>query len=154
MGITTKQGDNGFTFSFTRDKVLKNDILIELSGTIDEAVTFIGYAKTIIYSKKIKDFFSHVQNNLLSITKDNMQDYYKESLDYIENFPIKNKNMLLKKFILPGKNKKSISVHLARVAIRRLERAFIAVYKENEPQKSAYLNRLSDIFFLLAESFT
>ena len=160
--IYTKIGDKGSTQLGDGKTVNKNSLRVDAYGSVDEANATIGLS-ILRTNIKIKKILKIVQNDLfdlgadlcipdkkntqkLKITKDRI-DYIEEKID---NF---NKELSsLNSFILPGGSESSTYLHIARTVTRRAERKIVALSKKEKinPITIIYLNRLSDLLFVLA----
>ena len=160
--IYTKIGDKGSTQLGDGKMVNKNSLRVDAYGSVDEANATIGLS-ILRTNIKIKKILKIVQNDLfdlgadlcipdkkntqkLKITKDRI-DYIEEKID---NF---NKELSsLNSFILPGGSESSTYLHIARTVTRRAERKIVALSKKEKinPIAIIYLNRLSDLLFVLA----
>lgn len=166
MKIYTKTGDKGMTSLFGGERVWKDHLIIDAYGSVDETNTFIGLALTEIRDEDLTSTLRGIQSILfvvgsdlaspLSKTKDNQniprvtEKYIEEVEKQIDHFS----NLLppLKQFILPGGTKGAAFLHTARTVCRRAERKVISLAKTDEIGESisVYLNRLSDLLFVLA----
>jgi cob(I)alamin adenosyltransferase len=166
MKIYTKTGDSGETGLFGGERVSKNTIRIEAYGTIDELNAFIGLTIIEVSDKSVKDLLQKIQNWLFSIgadlaTPDNektkklnvfrtSEEYYR----YIEKEIDKYESKLdkLGNFILPGGTKGAALLHICRTITRRAERMVVALNSTVKIGNNIiiFLNRLSDLFFVLA----
>ena len=166
MKIYTKTGDKGETGLFGGERVSKNSFRIEAYGTIDELNAFIGLAIIEVSDKSVKDLLQKIQNWLFSIgadlaTPDNektkklnvfrtAEEYYL----YIEKEIDKYESKLdaLRNFILPGGTKGAALLHICRTITRRAERMVVALNSTVKIGNNIiiFLNRLSDLFFVLA----
>ncbi len=160
--IYTKIGDKGSTQLGDGKMVNKDSLRVDAYGSVDEANATIGLS-ILRTNIKIKKILKIVQNDLfdlgadlcipdkkntqkLKITKDRV-DYIEEKID---NF---NKELSsLNSFILPGGSESSTYLHIARTVTRRAERKIVALSKKEKinPITIIYLNRLSDLLFVLA----
>ena len=160
--IYTKIGDKGSTQLGDGKMVNKDSLRVDAYGSVDEANATIGLS-ILRTNIKIKKILKIVQNDLfdlgadlcipdkkdtqkLKITKDRV-DYIEEKID---NF---NKELSsLNSFILPGGSESSSYLHIARTVTRRAERKTVALSKKEKinPITIIYLNRLSDLLFVLA----
>ena len=160
--IYTKGGDGGYTSIVGGTRVKKSSYLIEAIGSIDELNAFLGL--TINYlDPSQKKIIKHIQNDLFDLGADiatplnrkgNTLRVHKSQTVYLEKEidKINNKLKPLRSFIIPGGNKISGLLHLARTINRRCE---INIVKLKEKQKInletlKYINRLSDLLFVLA----
>jgi len=166
MKIYTKTGDKGETGLFGGERVSKNSLRIEAYGTIDELNAFIGLAVIEVSDRSVKDLLQKIQNWLFSIgadlaTPDNEktkklnvfrtpEEYYL----YIEKEIDKYEGKLdeLRNFILPGGTKGAALLHICRTITRRAERMVVALNSTVKIGNNIiiFLNRLSDLFFVLA----
>jgi cob(I)alamin adenosyltransferase len=163
MKIYTGKGDNGKTSIISGEKVSKDSIIIETIGNIDELNAVIGLNISICKYLEINNILSLVQSNLFHIgseiafhkakqkynTKISHEDIHtiENQIDYI-----KSKLPELKEFIFPGGTYLASNLHIARTICRRAERVMGRFLTENkiETYMLAYLNRLSDLLFVLA----
>jgi cob(I)alamin adenosyltransferase len=166
MKIYTKTGDKGETGLFGGERVSKDSLRIEAYGTIDELNAFIGLAIIEVSDKSVKVLLQKIQNWLFSIgadlaTPDNertkklnvfrtTEEYYL----YIEKEIDKYESKLdeLRNFILPGGTKGAALLHICRTITRRAERMVVALNSTVKIGNNIiiFLNRLSDLFFVLA----
>lgn len=161
MTIVTKNGDQGKTSLFGGEKVSKDYPLIEAYGSLDELSSFIGLA--LCYIKEKKDFFLSLQKDLYQIMAFLAKAPVKitplqEKTQTIEKIIQSEEKRLSKinQFILPSGSVSSCWFHTLRVICRRAERRIVNLQrKKTIPHKQlliiiAFLNRLSDLFFIYA----
>ncbi len=164
--IYTKTGDKGETELFGGDRVSKDSSRIEAYGTVDELNSLIGFAVTEVRHEEVKNLLIKIQNELFEVgsnlaapdikkDKKNLipkikEDFFLDAEKAIDRFeeilePLKN-------FILPGGTKGAAILHVCRSVCRRAERRVVALNKSvNIDEKIIiFLNRLSDLFFVLA----
>jgi cob(I)alamin adenosyltransferase len=165
--IYTKTGDDGTTALGDMSRTSKNDPRLEAFATVDEANSYIGVVLLHITDSKIKDLLLTIQNNMfdvgadlctpvidnpntkpLRITQDQI-NYLEEQIDKY------NKNLEeLRSFVLPSGSSASSHLHVARTIVRRAERrTWHAINSFGEGVNlltAKYLNRLSDLLFVLA----
>lgn len=164
MSIYTKKGDKGETDLFDvktgkKIKVSKDSPRLEVIGTIDELSSILGITVTLSEEKKDKEFIQKIQKDLFKINSiiagvkkitfpKTKVSYLKKKIDQLEkNLP------KLNKFILPGGTLVSSYLHLARSITRKAERSLVGLIKEKKLKNDsilAFLNRLSDLLFMLA----
>ncbi|QZE15873.1 cob(I)yrinic acid a,c-diamide adenosyltransferase [Halosquirtibacter laminarini] len=166
MRIYTKTGDQGETGIFGGDRVPKDDLRIETNGILDEANSQIGYLRAMLgeahdwqknlhrIQRDLMCMMSHIATPA-NCTKKNMKPHPEDGADFCEKWI----EALLKElqeekdfFLLPGGDTISATCHLARTKIRTAERRLVTLSKA-EPKPvyiHGYLNRLSDLFFVLA----
>jgi cob(I)alamin adenosyltransferase len=165
MKIYTKTGDKGDTGLFGGARISKNSGRIDAYGTIDELNSFIGLAVIEAQNQKVKILLKKIQNQLFAVgadlaapdTENNNKKierisskYYLEAETAIDEFESELEG--LKNFILPGGSRSSAMLHICRTIARRAERKVVAL---NESEKIGenimiFLNRISDLFFVLA----
>jgi len=163
MPIYTKRGDKGKTDifeskCFTKIRVDKDDIRLQIIGTIDELNSCLGIIVSLLKDEKEKQFINRIQkdlflmNSLIAGIKNikfskNKVNYLEEKIDSLEKELPKLTN-----FILPGGSMVSCYLHLARSITRRAERNIVSFAKENKFNLNVliFINRLSDLFFVLS----
>jgi len=166
MKIYTKTGDGGETGLFGGERVSKNAIRIEAYGTIDELNAFIGLTIIEVSDKGIKVLLQKIQNWLFSIGADlatpddektkklNVFRTPEEYYSYLEKEIDKYESKLgeLRNFILPGGTRGAALLHICRTIARRAERKVVALNNTVKIGNNIiiFLNRLSDLFFVLA----
>jgi len=166
--IYTRTGDDGSTGLVRGPRRTKHDLRVEAYGTLEEANAFIGQARLTSSSRpRIDAVLSRVQNDLFDLGSDlatpgaDAPDAQYPSLrirpvqtlwleQQIDQF---NASLQpLTSFILPGGTPLSVSLHLARTVTRRAERlvaALVEAEPDTSPETLRYLNRLSDLLFVL-----
>ena len=156
--IYTRTGDDGTTGLAGGERVPKDDVRIEAIGDIDELNAFIGLMRATDTTEDIDAILESIQHRLFDLggelsmpgtelLQTSHTSNVEEVLDkYNAELPP------LREFILPGGNEASARCHIARTVCRRAERATLRLSRI-EPVNSAsitYLNRLSDLLFVLA----
>jgi cob(I)alamin adenosyltransferase len=170
LKIYTKTGDKGDTGLIDGSRALKSDLRIIAYGEVDEANSHIGL---IISNIKGNSNFKDLEKILLGIqhdlfilgaelanpkkVKDDKMLVKIEMVTNIENHVDKLESELepITYFILPGGTTESSMLHICRTIIRRAERSAVALSKQQEINQNIliYLNRLSDLLFVLARVF-
>lgn len=167
MKIYTKTGDKGDTSLFGGGRVGKDDERVEAYGDVDELNASLGLARSIELMPRIDEVLLPVQRDLFAIgallaTPDHekmQQQLAKARIDegriaQLERAIDEGEAELepLKAFILPGGTPKSAALHVARTVCRRAERRVVRVSHTVPipPLVIVYLNRLSDLLFVLA----
>lgn len=159
MPIYTKTGDTGQTSLFGGKRVLKCEELVDVYGSIDELNSWIGKVASDIGTSDVVEFLSSVQSDLFTIGSHlagweadlkSLTHRVKEMearIDVLDDTLPKLTN-----FVLPGGTKLASDVHLARAVCRRVERQTVALgqHQAVDPRILIYLNRLSDLLFMLA----
>jgi ATP:cob(I)alamin adenosyltransferase len=166
--IYTRTGDDGTTGLVRGPRRPKHDIRIEAFGTVDEANATIGLARLHTSAMpKVDMLLARVQNDLFDVGSDLATPGDDEDAEHppLRVRPVQtafiekqidhyNGNLApLTSFVLPGGSPLSAALHLARTVVRRAERRATELTAA-EPDTSAeavrYLNRLSDLLFVLA----
>jgi cob(I)alamin adenosyltransferase len=165
--IYTKTGDDGRTALFGGGRVSKDDLRVEAYGDVDELNAFIGASRAAEMMPRIDEVLAPVQRDLFSIGALLATPHPEEHKKQLEKAKISDKRIAqleqaiddceaelepLKAFIMPGGTPKAASLHVARTVCRRAERAVVRLAKvEDVPTiVVVYLNRLSDLLFMLA----
>ena len=171
MKIYTKTGDAGETGLFGGGRVPKDDPRVRAYGDVDEANAAIGFAASLEPQNFESSLIQTIQRDLFTIgaelatpdpaklakalarsgTTVNASDVGALE-DVIDNHEAKL--LPLKNFILPGGTPKAAAFHLARTVCRRAERSVVALARDQKINASIihYLNRLSDLLFVLARA--
>ncbi len=166
--IYTRTGDGGTTRLGDMSLVNKTDPRLEAYADCDEANSQIGYAIAVGGLKPaVVDVLMHVQNDLFDVGADLSSPVVPEPAypplrvepDYVDRLEgwcdeFNEQLEVLRSFILPGGTGGAALLHVARTVVRRAERAGWASYAEHEDTMNVvaltYLNRLSDLLFILA----
>jgi cob(I)alamin adenosyltransferase len=162
--IYTKTGDKGKTALFGGKRVPKDAPRIEVCGTIDELSSMIGVCRSANSVKAIDAILAEIQTDLFSLGTDlaaprgklkiGIKRLDKSSLTRVERHidTLEIKLDSLRNFILPGGNKCASLIHLSRAVCRRAERLLVRLARRESVGEIplAYLNRLSDLLFVLA----
>jgi cob(I)alamin adenosyltransferase len=166
--IYTKTGDDGTTGLLFGGRVGKDDLVTEAYGTTDEAVAALGLARALTGDEQIAAAMLALQRDLfvvgadlatnpeererldpgVSLVTDDMIDALEARIDALVA-----EQPLPQVFIVPGANPASAAIDLARSIVRRGERAVVALERADRapnPSVRIYLNRLSDLLFVLA----
>jgi cob(I)alamin adenosyltransferase len=165
MKIYTRTGDDGETRLFGGSQVPKDDIRIEAYGTVDELCAVIGLVRTKIADSRIDSELLHIQNDLFAIgaelaTPDPESKrtnlLAEERISSIERTIDQYESGLvpLQTFILPGGCEAAALLHLARTVARRAERRMVSLAHAAIISRRiiVYVNRLSDLLFVLARA--
>lgn len=157
MKIYTKAGDNQLTSTVLAEKVKKSDLIIEVSGDIDEAQSALMVSYNFISNKEIQELIKEIAKKLFTVGYDIAASEYEIAefdISYLENKIDYFSAFLpeLKEFILPGVSKGSSTLHFARTVVRRLERKVVEYTLKNKVNRFClmYLNRVSDLLFVMA----
>ena len=156
--IYTKTGDDGTTGLGDGTRVAKDSARVIAYGTVDEANSTIGLLIAAGLPDDVRDLLTRVQHQLFDLGGElcipghaAIHDADVEALEarldhYNDDLPP------LKDFILPGGGEAAARCHVARTVVRRAERDTVTLSRHNavRPQAIRYLNRLSDLLFVLA----
>jgi cob(I)alamin adenosyltransferase len=156
--IYTRTGDAGETSLGDGSRIAKTDARVEAMGDVDELNSALGWA----LAAEPSAILEHVQNELFDVGADLSVPFVEgdgrlrvtqESIDRLEAECDEANERLepLKSFVLPGGSEFAARLFLARAVCRRAERRALAVEQGN-PLVPVYLNRLSDLLFILARA--
>ncbi len=163
--IYTKKGDQGTTCLVSGESVDKNHTRLESYGTLDELNSIIGLCRAkLADGSKLDSPLFEVQNDLFNlgsqlantdpVLKSKLPDISQKDVTKLESVIDQLTADLppLKNFILPGGSEVSALLHVARTVCRRAERVIIQLKSETEvdPLCIQYINRLSDMLFVMA----
>jgi len=160
MSISTKTGDKGQTGLWSGERVWKDDLRVDAYGTVDELNSHIGEAKHFVESKEIFGILEQVQRELFKVagqlaTKDmEYADPLDQShVDHLTNLVHHFETLVnLTGFIIPGSTVSSAKLDICRTIARRAERNVITLARNENIKELViqYLNRLSDLLFIMA----
>jgi cob(I)alamin adenosyltransferase len=161
MSISTGQGDTGITKDFAGNTHNKCCSHITALGTVDELNSQLGVVLTFELSEKSWRIIEKIQKILFKLGADLStppftkqkridEDDVKSLKNQIDD--LQDKLPRLTKFVLPGGCPAACQLHVARTICRRTETELVKTKQEQSinPQILAYINKLSDLFFLLA----
>jgi cob(I)alamin adenosyltransferase len=163
--IYTKLGDGGETHLGDMSRVAKTDPRIEAYGTVDELNAQIGLAVAV--GTPYDEWLRRIQNDLFDVgadlsvpldagptkagerlrVRDDQTAWLEERCDEV-NATLEP----LKSFVLPGGTPAGAQLHVCRTVCRRAERRVIACGDAVSPETVRYLNRLSDLLFILSRA--
>lgn len=158
--IYTKTGDDGTTGLSNGERIDKSDIRVSVMGDVDELNSLCGVLAASGIPDDIAGYILNIQHRLFDIGGElaipgnaaiapNCVERLEELIDtYNEDLPP------LKEFILPGGSLSASICHLARSVCRRVEREMVTMSRKDyiNPESLRYINRLSDLFFVLART--
>lgn len=160
MSVYTRTGDDGTTALFGGKRILKCEKLVDVYGSIDELNSWIGVILATIKNKKDKQLFVVIQNDLFLIGstlagwKGDVSPLVARITEMEQHIDEIEKTVpTLTHFILPGGSQNAAFVHVARSITRRVERQAVALFSKQKNDHHiiiAYLNRLSDLLFMMA----
>jgi cob(I)alamin adenosyltransferase len=160
--IYTKLGDGGETHLGDMSRVRKTHPRIEAYGTVDELNSYIGVILTVPDLPALyRDWLARIQNDLFDVGADIAapEDPSRERLRVLpeqtawleQRCDEVNATLApLKSFVLPGGTPAAAHLHVARTVCRRAERLAVACGEDINAEVVRYLNRLSDLLFILA----
>ncbi len=166
MKVYTRTGDKGQTSLVGGQRISKSCQRLETYGMVDELNSHAGVLITFVDEEADKSFLVDVQNTLFVVggylaTADTESAervtgvMTEDKVDAVEVEIDRLQEMLhpLKNFILPGGTRAAAYAHVCRTVCRRTERQIIRLVESGEKVDEtlvAYINRLSDYFFVLA----
>ena len=166
--IYTKTGDDGTTGLLYGGRVSKDDLVTDAYGTTDEAVAALGLARASSPDASMQAEILALQRELFVVGADlaaNPAERAKlqpgvslVTADMTERLETRIDELVARRplpqvFVVPGATPSSAALDLARGTIRRAERAVVALERagrDPNPEARRYLNRLSDLLFVLA----
>lgn len=166
--IYTKTGDDGTTGLVRGPRRKKHDLRVDAYGTVDETNAMIGRVRLEAHKRpKISAILGRIQNDLFDLGSDLATPGPDEGAEYpalritpkqvewletqIDTYNAQLQP--LQSFVLPGGSPLATELHIARTVARRAERlvsATMDVEPDINPHALTYLNRLSDLLFVLA----
>ena len=166
MKIYTKTGDGGTTALFGGGRVPKSHPRVAAYGSVDELNSALGWSIAVVSDASIRERLSRIQHDLFAIGADlarpapegrprpEVPDLPLQRIREMEAWMDDADGELepLRDFILPGGTPGAAALHLSRTVCRRAERDVVGL-AEGEPVDPGvvrYLNRLSDLLFVLA----
>lgn len=167
MRVTTKTGDKGYTELLFNRRVRKNDVRIEACGALDELISFLGLAKASTRKKSVKKLLHSCQVDLFVVCSEIAalpSHLWKLELrvDEARVQRVEEEIVRLEKkgkqkefcFVIPGENRTSALLDVCRCIARRAERRVLTIRRRLTVPRlvMVYLNRLSDLLYLLARS--
>jgi cob(I)alamin adenosyltransferase len=166
MSIVTKKGDQGKTSLLYGDVVSKDSPRVELNGALDELSSFLGMSKCLIKDRFAKKCLQQIQKDLMVVAAEVATPvrFIKKLKKKISVHEIKRleKNIEIMEakravkafcFSLAGENLVSSCLDVSRTICRRAERRVTSLAKKKSLKNNSlliYLNRLSDLLYLLA----
>jgi len=156
--IITRTGDNGTTGLSDGSRVAKDHARIEAMGAVDELNSLLGLLLTHDIPEPGRGHLTRVQHDLFDLGGElSLPGHTLIKADAVERLE-KATELLnaslppLKEFILPGGNPAAAHCHLARTVCRRAERRVVTLAHHTPVNEylQVYLNRLSDLLFVIA----
>jgi cob(I)alamin adenosyltransferase len=167
--IYTRTGDTGETGLFDGTRVLKSDARVATYGDIDELNAWLGLARSMLAAQgELSEMLVQIQRDLFAVGA-RLADPSHKIADRVSKAGIGAADIVrlerwidmlesllppLRRFILAGGGNAGAALHVARTVCRRAERAMVAMRAAEEasvePALLIYVNRLSDLLFVMA----
>ena len=164
MKLYTRTGDAGETSLFGGTRARKDDPRVDAYGEVDELNAWLGLARASSIDPELATALQHLQRDLFAlgaqladpadkiaarVTKAALVD---DDVARLERLIDKMEDELppLRRFILAGGAPAGAALHVARTVCRRAERRIVALDPPVDPVLLRYVNRLSDLLFVLA----
>ncbi|MGE5280219.1 MAG: cob(I)yrinic acid a,c-diamide adenosyltransferase [Deltaproteobacteria bacterium] len=166
MSVVTRRGDKGKTSLFPQGIVSKDDTRIELVGTLDELASFLGVVRGVARDRRILKEAAAIQKELFWVSaeavtvpsqlgklKHRIGDSAVRRLEKAAAIRERRAGGVPRRFVVPGGQAVPALLHVCRALCRRAERRMVTLRRKNQLKNDAlirYMNRLSDLLFLLA----
>ncbi|MGB5278461.1 MAG: cob(I)yrinic acid a,c-diamide adenosyltransferase [Gammaproteobacteria bacterium] len=159
--IYTRTGDAGETGTADGSRLSKTDSLIHAQGDIDELNSFVGLLASKVSNAELHELISRIQHDLFNVGAElslSQAIIMAEDVSFLEH-QLDHFNAELpplQEFILPGGGEAASLCHVTRAVCRRAERSLVAHHQDRALAADllAYVNRLSDLLFVLARVLT
>ncbi len=164
MRIYTRTGDGGQTGLWGGARVWKDHPRVEAYGAVDELNSVLGMVRWLVPGEELAHLLSRIQESLFRIgaelaapaaaSGERIPQVTAECVAELERWIDRLSADLppLRAFVLPGGTEAGAWLHIARTVARRAERRVVALARQEptNPEILRYLNRLSDLLFVLA----
>ena len=165
MKIYTKTGDKGDTGLFGGARVSKASLRVHAYGEVDELNSVIGWARLVATDAELDALLNRIQNDLFEVGAElgsTAERKEKGSMPLLEEAQVHRLEKAidhyeqgpppLTSFVLPGGSESAARFHMARCVCRRAERSLVTLGAQEtlRGELFRYLNRLSDLLFVLA----
>lgn len=159
--VYTKSGDAGETSLVDGSRVSKADPRVAAYGDVDELNSLLGIARTGLTDPQLNEALGGIQNELFIVGADLASPLEIKVPRIVEDHITEMERLIdllleelepLREFILPSGTQLGATLHLARAVSRRAERSVVLLAAQSAINKQAliYLNRLSDLLFVMA----
>lgn len=162
--VYTRTGDKGDTGLFGGSRVAKQSVRVEAYGTIDEANTLIGLAKSRLDDPGLVDELQNIQQRMFTVGAELASDEKGAAqlgnlvgpadIDHLEALIDRclDETGPPRHFVVPGRDEVSAGFHVARTVVRRAERRVLTAAETTpiRPEVVKYLNRLSDAIYAIS----
>ncbi|HET7618366.1 MAG TPA: cob(I)yrinic acid a,c-diamide adenosyltransferase [Vicinamibacterales bacterium] len=171
MKIYTKTGDSGDTALFDGSRVLKSDPRVAAYGDVDELNAWLGLVRATLDEAEIGGMLERIQRDLFALGARLADPAHRiagrvtkaaiapDDITRLEGWidALEADLPPLRRFILAGGSPGGAMLHVARTVCRRAERAMVALQHAAdgnafEPDLLVYVNRLSDLLFVMART--
>ncbi len=163
MSIATTHGDKGQTGLIGGVRVSKADLRVEAYGAVDELNSSLGFARSICTNQEIRSWTEEIQRTLFRVgsalatppeSRKGEQSITQQDVEKLTRLvhQIERTEGVLSDWSLPGAHTESAAYEIARTVCRRAERDTVRLASNGgdvSPELLAYLNRLSDLIWLL-----
>jgi cob(I)alamin adenosyltransferase len=169
MSVATKRGDTGETDLYLGRRVPKDHPRVEVFGSLDELCAFLGWSRSLLKDREMSRLIETIQRDLfiigaeVGVTAPNVRKLqrridrsYVARLDEALARFERDANFEACCFYLPGESTLACSFDIARTVARRTERRVVTLQNRKmirNPYILAYLNRLSDLLFVLSRYY-
>jgi cob(I)alamin adenosyltransferase len=165
--IYTRRGDDGSTGLFGGPRVRKDDLRVAAYGDVDELNSALGVAREEVPAGDLRDLIDTLQSELFTLgaelaTPDAAaapKDVPRITPDHVARLEFEIDRLTeqlppMKNFILPGGSRPGAALHFCRTVCRRAERKVVELAESAPVSKDAlaYVNRLSDLLFVMARA--
>ncbi len=166
--IVTKGGDKGETSLLYGGRVSKDDLHTEAYGALDEAISALGLGRSLCTTPAVASMLLELERECFTVgaelatasgDRDKLRRHFQtlepDAVDRLEAevHRLEAEVGLPAGFVLPGGSPAASAIDLARTLVRRAERRAVALARSDplvNPEILRYLNRLSDLLFMLA----
>ncbi len=157
MRVYTKKGDSGTTSLVGGERVVKDDLRVEAYGTVDELGAFTALLREELTQVDLRDDLLQILKDLMAVggslaggaaMPEAGTTWLERRIDELDE-----KLPPLTRFTIPGGSRSIALAHVCRTVCRRAERCAVRA-KTSDAAATAYLNRLSDYFYILGRTLT
>ena len=162
MSITTKTGDAGQTSLYSGERIWKDELRVEAYGSLDGLGSFLGDARHLVNDSALQDILREVQETLYRVmgqlaARDAPFPYPlsgKEVAALTGRIRTLEEQTPLEGFVIPGSLPASARLDICRAVARRAERRLVRLARAETvaPELLQYVNRLSDLLFIVART--
>ena len=164
MKLYTRTGDAGDTSLFDGTRVRKNDARVDAYGEVDELNACLGLVRSSLGDRDLDDEIASIQRDLFAVgaeladptdkiaarvTKASITEADVARLEQLID-RLEQELEPLRRFILAGGSPPGAAIHVARAVCRRAERRIVSLRPPADATVVRYVNRLSDLLFVVA----